>query len=281
MWIKTILILLIALCYAFVGTAWADGSFTIEGTASNVDATGLSKFSNLMDFGAHTDLKVGDDFQPQTRYWHTIIRFNTLPDSMTTVGAAVWDSARMGVVLDIAADATDSLVVTAHKITTAGWLEGTSVPPTTDDSCGACWDSASTSQGDGCGLSSVPWTTAGGDYSATRETYGSHADSVILTLDDWSLGDTVYFYISSATLSDTMGNKAGILLFPQQFIDDDNGNTWGFDSDDQSSNRPFLDVWWSSVGAPTSSPRRQKIPKVFGGYIDEEDNTTLMSAMVE
>lgn len=246
-------------------TIWHNTEIYIAGSAANVDATGLSKQQPEEDFGAHTDLKVGDDFQPQTRFWHTLIRFNTLDDSMVAVGAATWDSARIGLTLDLAADATDSLVVTAHKITTAGWLEGTSAPPTTSDSCGACWDSASTSQGNGCGLSSVPWTTAGGDYSATRETVGSHADSVILTLDDWSLDDTVYFYISSATVSDTMGNKAGILLFPQQFIDDDNGNTWGFDSDDQSSNRPFLQVWYTTGVAAAYPMRRRHIVQKLQG----------------
>lgn len=228
-------------------------SFTISGSAALVDAARVYKQSPLRNYGAHVALTIGDNFIPGLRRNQILIRFNTLDDSMRAVGAATWDSARIGLTLDLMDDADDSLCVTAHKITTAGWLEGIA---TGTNACGSSWDSANAISYGGCAGDALDWTVDGGDYSATRETYGSHPDSVWLTPSDWSLDDTVYFYISSATLSDTMGNHAGILLHDQQYITNSgNDNYYQFDSDDQTSRRPLLQVWYTTGEPPEGNPQ--------------------------
>lgn len=237
----------------------ADGSFTISGTATLVDAARLYKQNPVLQYGKHADLDLGDTFIPQTRTDRFVIRFNTLPDSMITVGAAIWDSARIGLVIDALPDTAnrDSLCATAHKITTALWVEGLG---TGQDTCGVKWDSANATGYSGCSGSPLDWTSDGGDFSATRETYGSHADSLWISKDIQLEDDTVYFYISSATVSDTMGNKAGILIQHIQFANNaDNDCSVIFDSDDQSGKEPFLEVWWSTVGEAAQSPRRRKL----------------------
>jgi len=249
--------LILAVLMLLLAVSAFGGEFTITGSAANTDAARLEKNSPRRNAGTNADLTVGDNFIPQTRTNNSIIRFNTYDDSMRAVGAATWDSARVGLVLDIMPDADDSVCVTAFKVTTAGWIEGGGL---NTDTCGVSWDSANAIGYTDCAGDALDWTTDGGDYSATRETNANHPDSLWISTTVHSVDDTVYFYISSATVSDTMGNHAGILIRAIQYANTnaDNDCILSFDSDDQTSRRPFLTVWYTTGGEPPAESTRRR-----------------------
>lgn len=229
-------------------TIWHNSTFNIDGSAANVDAARISKYHNDYNYGMHSDLMVGDEFEPGDRENNSVIRFNTLADSMRAVGAATWDSARIGLIYDYQSGVNDSLCITWHKITETGWLEGDG---TGQVYCGVTWDSANQRHEAWCPGSSIDWTD-GGAFSATRETYASHPDSIWLTSANYSYDDTVFLHISPATLSDTMGNKAGILIRGIHWVITPLTTNcyYSFDSDNVSNKEPVLDVWYTTGDGP-------------------------------
>jgi len=226
---------------------WHSASFTIDGASAIVDAAPIYNRGGYeqRNYGTRPSLHVGNDHRATNRDWHSLIWFNTLDDSMRAIGAVTsWDSAMIGLIVFSDGAGGASLSVTTHKLSTNLWEEGTS-----DNTvgCGVTWDSANADAGGACGGTPTDWTD-GGDYSATRETYGSHPDSIILSDVQISVNDTIYFYISGSTISDTMGDNAGIIIVPSSYITDDN-TTIGFDSDD-GTEEPFMQVWYTAGEPP-------------------------------
>ena len=241
------------------------GSFTID-SSSATEFTYIYAYDDQYNYGGIFGAKFGDGYVPGTRTYNALIRFPDLADSMREHGAGkqiTWDSAKIGLYIDASGNLSsgvsipDSLIVTPHKITTAGWQKGTS---NGSDGGGVTWDSASAT-GTGSVPDNLDWTSNGGDYSATIETccdYEEKGDSIVWVGGEDVADDTVYVGISGATISDTMGNDGGIELI-SRVVDGD-----------AASNSVFL-----VFGNSNMTSNEQKWPTITVYYTIGWDSTKI------
>ncbi len=230
------------------------GNFTISGEDSK--ASCIYSYLSNRNWGEGDYLWVGQGWAD--RFARTLYYPSSLADSMRDIGTATWDSAIVGLVFtedEMTWETADSVFISVFKITEPAWEEGNGTNHNLNagfDTCGVMWDSANATDYTGCAGSPTDWSSDGGDHSATRETFGSHADSILVRGSETSSGDTIYFYISGATIADTMGNKAG-LLFKHVAIGGSGGfaQKANFNSDDYktASRKPFITVYYT-LGAP-------------------------------
>jgi hypothetical protein len=217
------------------------------------DGTGDTK----KNAGAATSGKIGNYYGD---YMKILIRFNTLADSMQQVyadsGEVTWDSAKVTINAKNYRDA-DSMWIVAYKIIREGWVEGVVSDVSGIDSCGVCWDSANAVNYVGCAGVTEEWGTAGcdnitTDRSNTRETIGSHPDSILIVTAVYLDYD---IYISQPTIADTMGG--GILIdYVAIGVDDLNPLIFVYSDDYAGATvRPELQVWYH-VGAESFRRRR-------------------------
>jgi len=251
------LTVMIVICGMAVSAA--AGNFTISNSVVLTDMTALDEANPQKNYGNSSANSIGKAGPSSTR-WHHLIRFNSLRDTMIALGDKQWDSARIGIVIGATPTAGDSIFVSAFKII-RDWEEGVGGGV---DTCGACWDSANQVGHGSCVGAAVDWGTNGcmnttTDRSGIRETCSGRADSLLLVSGGSAdVGDTVYFYISGATVADTMG--AGIALIPVAYGGDDGVQSLsGFRTDDASGYRPWLTVWYSEKTTVSAALLRRRL----------------------
>ena len=243
----------------------AELNFLID-SATTIEATYIEEFAPQDNSGGAVNIDVGDAFN-NVRDLRILLRFTSLDDSMRAIGTvASWDSAIVGLYINYAGglnagtSVPDSIITTVHKITTIGWQEGSAVGA---DEGGVTWDSAS-AEGTGSLPDPLDWTLDGGDYSATVETCGNRGDkgdSVVFVGGEWNATDTAYFGISGATVADTMGNHAGLLIKARSADGDDAGDAAFlrfYPVVPPTTNRhrwPILRVYYTEGAPPEGNPQ--------------------------
>jgi len=256
---RFLLILTIFLMSGIWSGAVAD-SFVLDGTSSTEgDMAYIYSYDEDYNYGANLNLRLGNAWIPGGgRWFKALLRFNLLDDSMKTIGSVTWDSALVGLVVtdNVIGDGTsvpDSVGITVHKLTTAGWQEGTYVADAGSPTGGVTWDSAS-AVGTGSMSDPLDWTSDGGDYNATPEDIGWSNDTVWV-VGAQTVGDTIWFPVSGGAVSDTMGNHAGIILVTSRVANGDDGANYAYfkvGSDDHftEATRPILRVYYTSGEPP-------------------------------
>ncbi len=248
------------------------GSYTISSPgATDCRATFINGRSgkSLTNFGQVNFVRSG--------YYYGEIRglidFEALADSMRQVvndsGSVTWDSAIVGLTHYNVTAPDDSIYVSVYKVIRM-WEEGLGdgALGSGKDTCGACWDSANAAGYSGCSGTAADWGTdgcdnTGNDRSSTRETFGSHADSILIH-DGISTGTPVDFYISGSTVTDTLGE--GLIFIPVDYGDPspptNNPCIATFYSDDYTtiaSRQPKITVYYTPTGGGEEPRRRRRM----------------------
>ena len=140
---------------------------------------------------------------------------------------------------------------------------------------GVTFDSASQTGTSGGSNPNAPlsWATdpdfGTDDYSATLEAQLG-GDTVRFAGEDVAANQEHYFRISSATISDTLGE--GIVLLASEMITGDDECYINFDSDDATTeaDRPWLEVFYTTGAAPPTNPRRRKANQLLGDRYEKD-----------
>jgi hypothetical protein len=253
----------LSLLFLCAGELAFAGSFNLDST--DLDCTSILQNNPQNNWGGAWDSPVGLLWIAGGWEAHFMSRWPTFPDSIGAILAAgnVIDSGYAGYVVSNVngLGVGDTVGLSARVITTAGWFEGAGVGTVVE---GATWDSAWAIGDCVSGCDSLDWTTDGGDYSATQETFGGHSP-IVWFCGSHSAGDTIKFPLSAASLTDSLGGGAGLMLVPDTTIDGDAGSAayGSFYSDRQAGASfeeyvPFIEVFYhASGGGPVQSFRRR------------------------
>ena len=230
---------------------WHNAEIIIDDQVDD-DVAQMYAFNPDANYGASGLAFIGDGFNLQQRFYHTIIRFNALNDTMANHTGVTWDSGFMTLYLGGWAGfaaATDTIAMDAYLCDNNAWVEGTG---SGSDVGGVTWNSVDDASGGGTG---EVWTTGGGDFAATRE--GVNHDS-IFAVSGIAFDDPFVFFISGATISDTMNNGSGLVVRAYVNVGPAT-QTVRFVSDDGSSSfQPELKIYYTSAAAEATPSRRRK-----------------------
>ena len=256
LWKQNVLIILIlillVLCAVKIGHAGA-GSFTIIG--GSTFATSKATIQHIIDTsqlnygGAGAGyVTIGKVGVASIKYYD-IATFSTLIDTLRIVGSTHQiDSAKLMLSVHATPTAGDSIFASVYEIIRT-YVVG-------DGGCGVTWDSAFATGDGGCSGTPAAWGTAGcqnttTDRKATRETVTGHPDSVLMTAGVADNEDSIYFYISGATIADTTNFK-GLLIMPVAY-----GGNDGVQSSvvfhNLATAYPLLTVYYSDKAAPPAA----------------------------
>jgi len=258
LWKKNVLIIIIlillVLCAVSISKASGEGSFTIIG--GSTFATSKATIQHIYDGavatnygGAGAGLISLGKYGASSNLYYVIATFSTLTDTLRIVGSTKQiDSAKLMLSVHATPTAGDSVFASVYEIIRT-YVVG-------DGGCGVCWDSAYAYGDGGCSGTPAAWGTAGcqnttTDRKATRETVAGHPDSVLMTAGVADNEDSVYFYISGATIADTVNFK-GLLIMPVAY-----GGNDGVQSlivfHNLATAYPLLTVWYSDKAAPPAA----------------------------
>jgi len=232
------------------------GSFTIIGgstfSTSKVTIQHIIDTSASVNYGGAGYVTIGKVGAGSIKYYD-IVTLSSLIDTLRLIGSTHQiDSAKLMLSVHAAASAGDSVFVSVYEILR------TYVPG--DGGCGVTWDSAFATGDAGCSGTPAAWGTAGcqnttTDRKSTRETVTGHPDSVLMTAGVADADDSIYFYISGATIADTTNFK-GLLLMPVAY-----GGNDGVESKEVFHNLatayPQIWVYYSDKVTATASARRR------------------------
>jgi hypothetical protein len=253
----TFILLLLLLMVAMKISHAGAGSFTIKGTAtqSTSKIQGSTCASTRPDsVWRWTRLYVGKSATAGT--YRAFIKFTTLRDTIRALGTTHQiDSAKYMVVAYDVGSSTDSVFVSMFPIT-QNW--GTTSAAAAD-TCGVSWDSAFTAGDGACSYTSTAWSTAGGTYSATAEHVAGHSDSVLFTAGVADKYDSLYFWITGASITTDTINQYGFAAVAVGYGGDDGTQArWNF-AQYYNTLEPVLTVWYSDKPAAGGASKRRRI----------------------
>lgn len=237
------------------------GSFTITGTttsATKIVTTAMSSGTPDVPTPYGSSLYMGKYYGSPTLFY-TVMKFPSLIDTIRIYGDHQYDSACIYFVGGGMADAaTDSVFVALYEIIRP-WVTTMNAA----DTSGVTWDSANM-VGDGSGSGTpADWGTNGcenitSDRKAVAEKVGEHDSLVLLdgtTNTDYH--DTIYFWISGASIIDT-SNCCGFLLKPLVYGGDDGAASRAYIVNVYAGRTPKLTVWYSDKAGTTTLTRRRR-----------------------
>ena len=221
-------------------------SFQLD-ISADIDMAYIYSHESNYNWGNSYIAEIGQKYSG--RYARIALRFSALNDSMQNHPDVSWDSAIVTLDVRGISDAyfgdDDSLGVDFFKMTTANWIEGIGDGA---DAGGITWEAAVDASNGDVG---VDWGTDGGDMEAVGE---RGTDTLWLTADMIrNAHDSIDFYISGATISDTMGNGAGIMMRLTRAIDNNSDlavkAVFNTNKETEESYRPHLRVYYSATPA--------------------------------
>lgn len=209
----------------FASTVMAQGSFIVP-----LDkATYISQELATTNYGTVDVGKAGWEWVNLA--YRPMFYPSLLADSMGNHPGVSWDSGFVCFSLYEYGDylgTEDTIEVSLRKITQA-WVEGE-----------ATWNVYSSGNN---------WVSAGGDFSATKEDGNIGLNGV-----DYGDGDTLYFKVSSSTLSDTLGD--GLILVMEAQNNYDVPFKWTTDDYGTAALQPYFIAYWSEMGDSHSNITR-------------------------